>query len=178
MQHTQDSVTEARVRELLDAYGSDPASWPAQEREAALVIIASSADLQAQQAHSALLDDILRHDQHAALQDIGSTQALQARILAGLPERASHRPPAHAAWQNLLASLFTPRLAFALATFMVVTATVYLQIPPATELASQSGEFEQWAWYDVTGQSLDNQSNTAALSMMDLIELEVVEDDV
>jgi len=178
MHYTQDSVTEERVRELLDAYGSDPAAWPAEEREAALQILVSSADLQAQQAQAAMLDTMIRHEQLVAVQDIGSAQALQARILAGLPERASRPAHAHGLWQNLFTSLFTPRLAFALATFMVVAVTVYLHVPPATELASQSGEFEQWAWYDVTGQELSGRPATGELSMMDLIELEIVEEDV
>lgn len=176
MPYTQTSVTETRVRELLDAYGSNPAAWPAEEREAALAVLSRSAALQAHQAHVSTLDNIIAQDRAVQIQNIGTPHALQQRILAGLPVRSQHPVHAHGFWQNLFASLFTPRLAFALATFMAVAVMVYLQIPPDAQLANHNNEFEQWAWYDITDQTLGNQGEVASLSMMDLIELEINED--
>lgn len=178
MNHTPDCVTEARVSELLDAYGSNPAAWPESEREAALAILATSTALQAQQAQAALLDDIILRNQARTMADAGSTQALQARILAGLPARSSQSRPRQNAWQSLLVGLFPPRLALALATFMIVAVSVYLQVPHGTNPTGRNSEFEQWAWYDITGQELGDRPATAELNMMDLIELEVNENDV
>lgn len=176
MPYTQTSVTETRVRELLDAYGSDPANWPTVEREAALVVLSRSAALQAHRAHVSTLDNIIAQDRAVQIQDIGTPLALAQRILAGLPVRSQRPAHAHGFGQNLIASLLSPRLAFALATIMAVAVMVYLQPPPDAQLASHNNEFEQWAWYDITGQSLGNQSEVAALSMMDLIEFEISED--
>lgn len=170
MQHTA-NITEQRVRALLDAYGSDPVAWPPEERDAALAILAQSPGLQAQQAQAARLDNLIGHERNLAALDDADTQALQACILEGLPDKPSHR--GDSIWRNLLGSLVPPRLAFALATFTIVATAVYLQIPDA-DLPAARGEFEQWAWYDITGQELNT---TTELSMLDFLELEITEGD-
>jgi len=52
-------VTLDRVRTLLDAYGADPARWPAAERAAALELLARSPDARACRVAAARLDDAL-----------------------------------------------------------------------------------------------------------------------
>ncbi len=53
---TKTTVTPKRVREIIAAYGADPARWPAAERTAALAILRDDAEL------SALLQDARRLD--------------------------------------------------------------------------------------------------------------------
>lgn len=42
---TQTTITKARVLALVDAYGGDPARWPAQEREAAVALLSGDREL-------------------------------------------------------------------------------------------------------------------------------------
>ena len=44
---TKTTVTPKRVREIIAAYGADPARWPAAERTAALAILRDDAELSA-----------------------------------------------------------------------------------------------------------------------------------
>ena len=53
------SMTLARLRTLLDAYGAVPDRWPANERAAALALLSASAEAQALQAAAAELDSAL-----------------------------------------------------------------------------------------------------------------------
>jgi hypothetical protein len=73
-------MTLARLRAILDAYGADPARWPAEEREAALGLLARSADARRERNAAALLDDTL----DAAPRMIASP-ALAARVLDAAP---------------------------------------------------------------------------------------------
>lgn len=51
-----------RFRELVDAWGADPARWPAQEREAAEALLAQDGRARALQAQAASLDALLSGD--------------------------------------------------------------------------------------------------------------------
>jgi hypothetical protein len=73
-------MTLARLGELLDAYGADPERWPLEEREAALALLAHSAQAQRRREASAQLDTVLnRAPVHAA------SPALVERILDAAP---------------------------------------------------------------------------------------------
>jgi hypothetical protein len=55
-------MTIERLREILDAYGADPAHWPAAERAAMQTLVATSPGAQAALADAAALDALLAQD--------------------------------------------------------------------------------------------------------------------
>jgi hypothetical protein len=52
-------ITLVRFAQLLDAYGAEPARWPAEEREAALALLARSPEARRQRDEAARLDALL-----------------------------------------------------------------------------------------------------------------------
>jgi hypothetical protein len=74
-------MTNDRFKELLDAYGADPARWPQSEREAALAFAKSSDEARRLLDEAAALDRLIDLADTAAV-----TPALQARILAAFPQ--------------------------------------------------------------------------------------------
>lgn len=79
-------MTVDRLRALLDAFGADADRWPADERAAALALIASSVDARALRDEAAQLDLLLDEDPVAAPSDL-----LVARVLASAPKPARRR---------------------------------------------------------------------------------------
>jgi hypothetical protein len=73
-------MTPARLRAILDAYGADPARWPADERDAALRLLAHSAEARRHHDVAARLDDAL----DAAPSEVASP-ALAGRVLRAAP---------------------------------------------------------------------------------------------
>ena len=73
-------MTSSRLHAILDAYGADPARWPAGERDAALALLARSPEARRQHDAAARLD--------AAL-DVSPVEvpspALAARVLRATP---------------------------------------------------------------------------------------------
>lgn len=57
--HQPSEMTLQRLRQLLDAYGATPDRWPAEERAAALALLASSVEARAQRDAAARLDTLL-----------------------------------------------------------------------------------------------------------------------
>ncbi len=55
-------VTLARLREILAAYGASPRRWPADERDGAETLLASSLKAREAVTEAARLDDVLDHD--------------------------------------------------------------------------------------------------------------------
>jgi hypothetical protein len=55
-------MTLDRLRDILDAYGADPAHWPESERAAMQELIATSPGAQTALAQAAALDALLSHD--------------------------------------------------------------------------------------------------------------------
>jgi anti-sigma factor RsiW len=76
----------ARFETLLEAYGGQPARWPAAERAAAEALLASNPTARALHARAAELDALL--DKLSAPQP---SPALRARILAQAPRPARPR---------------------------------------------------------------------------------------
>lgn len=175
------SSAEQRARAILDAYGSNPNQWPQAEVQPTLDCIANSPALQQYQAQVAQLDMRIESEQQATLQEFGDQSPLHQRILATLPAQL----PAHhasfatsSAWRRIIDWLVTPRFAIAIASTAVLAIALLMPQAPqqqSTELASN--EFDAWAWYDITGQELPEPTTAATLTMMDLIDFEVYEDD-
>ncbi len=88
------SMNQARLSELLDAYGNNPLRWPEAERAAALQLLASSAEARALRDHAALLDASLDQFEVAP-----ASAQLRARILRSYP-------PTPIGWRVWLAELW------------------------------------------------------------------------
>lgn len=52
-------MTQERLRNVLDAYGANPDRWPAEERDAALALVARSAEARTLYTEAARLDELL-----------------------------------------------------------------------------------------------------------------------
>ena len=77
-------MTTHRLQEILDAYGADPARWPAEERDAAAALLARTPALRTEAARlDALLDATSAVDE--------PSPALVARVLAAAPARRRAR---------------------------------------------------------------------------------------
>jgi hypothetical protein len=90
-----------RMQHLLDAYGADPARWPARERDAAEVLAAASPDA------ARLLDQARRVDSALdAFAVAPATQALHDAIL-----RSARRvdPPRRPTWRELVGEFLPVR---------------------------------------------------------------------
>jgi len=73
-------MTLDRLRTLLDAYGADPARWPAVERAAALELLARSPEARAHRVAAARLDDALD-----AVPGVETSPAIVTRVMRGAP---------------------------------------------------------------------------------------------
>jgi hypothetical protein len=104
-------LPEPRVREILAAYGADPARWPQAEREAARVAIAASPALARAQEAERRADGLL-----ALIPDPSPSAAFLGKALAGAPTRA--RAPGLSPWM----------LAGATAAVLVVAVSASWQI--------------------------------------------------
>lgn len=105
---TTDTMTLDRLRAIADAYGADPARWPAAERAAGEALLAGSTAARALLADAAGLDAAL--DAVPALQP---TPAMRTAILAAAPRRAAPSLLArlHEGWRELFGELGGWRLA-------------------------------------------------------------------
>lgn len=74
---TDTGTTLDRLRAVLDAYGAEPARWPASERDALASLVAASAEARRLQADAARLDSVLD-----ALPAAMPAPGLEDRILA------------------------------------------------------------------------------------------------
>lgn len=78
-----DTMNEARMRAILDAYGAEPARWPADERADAAAWLAAHADVVADATRDArAVDGALACDVRAQ----APSDDLAARVLAAAPE--------------------------------------------------------------------------------------------
>jgi len=91
-----------RLTALIDAYGSEPRRWPAHERQAALTLLATSAEAQAHLREAAALDALLA----VKLPEIEPSASLKARVLAQTRPRPVATPGWRAQIAEALAQLF------------------------------------------------------------------------
>ena len=82
-----------RLRSLIDAYGADPERWPTDERAAALLLLANSAEARAYARDAEALDAMLNRV------PLRPTITVDPAALAAQITRApKHRPAARFAW--------------------------------------------------------------------------------
>ena len=82
-----------RLRSLIDAYGAEPARWPADERAAALLLLANSAEARAYAHEAEALDAMLNRV------PLRPTVTVDPATLAAQITRApKHRPAARTSW--------------------------------------------------------------------------------
>lgn len=174
------SAADQRTLAVLNAYGSNPAHWPPDERTRTLDCIARSPQLQHYQAEIARLDVCIANAQETSLDQIGMPARLQERILAQLPAQTSQHAASSSSdsgWRKYLAWLIAPRLAIAYASLILLAIVLLLpHSSPPGKPALASNEFEAWAWYDITGQELPTPGMPASLTLMDLVDPDVTED--
>ncbi len=172
------SSAERRAREILEAYGSSPSCWPAEERQTTLDCIALSPALQLYRAQLAELDQRIQAEQAATLLRIGDAEALQQRILAQLPAQSgTSASDKTRLGQRLLRWLVMPRFAFALTSVAVLAVIMMMPRSPSIDVPPQTtSQYAAWSWYDITGQDLPATSATSTLTMTDFIDLELDED--
>lgn len=124
------AISEERFKSLVEAYGGDPARWPAGEREAAERLLRSSAMAQAAAAEAVRLDQAL-----SAARDVPVAGALDARVMADF-DRAARRwslrkfagALADAVWPG--APLWQPACAFGLALVIGVGLAAFAPLDP------------------------------------------------
>ncbi|WP_455198311.1 hypothetical protein [Kaarinaea lacus] len=193
-------VTETRLRKLLDCYGSDPSGWPEDERQAALSLLKGMPELKDYRDEIRTLDKLLEKQQTRDSIAITSEdiQSLQDRIMDRLPEQQSSQQSneqhesddrvihisqadpvkeSHASrnWLgSIAAGLFIVSLSVGVLyqLFGTDVHTTDGRVAVTDSGNTMSNEFIQWAWEDVTGESLvaDNDSDPATL--LALVELE------
>jgi len=75
-----------RLRDVLDCYGADPARWPAEEREAALALLARSPEARRHR------DEVVHLDRALDMAHVEPpSAALASRVLAAAPRRDPDR---------------------------------------------------------------------------------------
>jgi len=183
-------VTDNRLLQLLDCYGSESESWPENERQAALSLLNGSQELRHYQAEVRELDTLLNQLKAQDNQSINQldTQQLQQRIMQHLHEfepvsgsnieelqitkhhsaiwRHKHRSRF---WiGSIAASLFVVSLSVGVIS-QLINSTEHQQV---NQLQS-SNEFIQWAWEDVTGESLAEETENEPAILMALVDLDI-----
>jgi len=125
---TTERMTLARLRAVIEAYGTSAARWPAAERAAAGALLAESAEARALVTEAAPLDELLD-----SVPAIAPTPALRAAILAAAPRAAPRRGDG---WRAFIAELGGWRLAgavFATSLVLGIVSGGWLSSGTATE---------------------------------------------
>lgn len=130
-------MTPTRLADILDAYGADPARWPAAERKAALALLATEPDLARHQAEAATLDAALARWARSPVATPGPQPAL-TRALEALPPAPDKRP-------RWLAPVLGGAVAATIGTALVLQPAAVDPAPPqviapATEIAATDAE--------------------------------------
>lgn len=150
-------VSVDRVATLIETYGSNPASWPDDERAAAQVVLRESDSLQALLAEAGQIDEVIRAASPAVT--AADTDALLTRIVDELP---AHTPERH--W------LLPASLAASVAAILLVIGNWSALGPePGTDVVALS-EMDYWLWQDVTGQETLENGEDVAIDFMSLLE--------
>jgi hypothetical protein len=185
-------VTPKRLRQLLDCYGSTPSAWPQDERRAALTLLKSSPEMETLRCQAQTLDNLLMQHQAQETNTMDTTamQVLQQRIMHELPEQdgdlhqAGHEPEhrSHRGrfWMgSLAASLFIVSLSFGVIhqlfgpNHIPVTPVTHPHVANQQNNAVASNDFDEWAWEDITGESLSNNTDSEPATMLALVDLEL-----
>jgi hypothetical protein len=197
-------VTPTRLRQLLDCYGSSSSSWPEDERQAALSMLKGSPELNTYRDQNQSLDKLLEkiQAQESNTIDQHAVQTLQQRIMSQLPDQESpasndSTPYNESANESNVSHFSHARRShrskvwmgsIAASVFIVtLSAGVIHQLfspghepananQQASSLASNdiNNDFAQWAWEDITGESLAMDTDNEPTTLLALVELELL----
>lgn len=140
-----------RIKSLAEAYGANPARWPAAERADAEAFLAAEPEARRWLEEAAAIDRLL---DAAETQKV--TRALEDRILAHLPEPHVARAGLFAKLSDLLPGSWAP--ASALACSLVLGLAVGATLPGIVGLADPQasdpallalGDFDADVWGDL-----------------------------
>lgn len=174
-------VSQNRLQQLLESYGSEPSCWPEEEREAAINLLAGSPELKNLQAEASVLDGVLaRLDARDSARINSSTvQNLQQQILDRLPEKNNgettntthHKAQRARLWASIAASIVIAAVSFSLLQ------PVAVEHPATGEQSSDNSAdaFAQWAWEDITEEPLSIDTDNDPSTLMALVELELLQ---
>ena len=185
-------VTDTRLKQLLDCYGSESSSWPEDERQAAISLLKGSPELKHYREELRELDKHLSQfqvEENLAV-DQPAIQSLEKRILSQLPEQTSTRDSSDIiqnSSNNVAPVKHIHRSRFwigsiAASLFIVgLSAGVIHQllspgqnsINPQISKAQNDTEFARWAWEEVTGEPLMIDSESDPATLLALVELEL-----
>ncbi len=125
------TLTEDRLRQLLDSYGADAGRWPDAERPAALALLAERPDLEGERREAARLDALLATAERPA-----ASGALLGRLLETAPQGAGRGR----GWLSLLwpfGPAWQPAFGLAVALLLGVASGPLLPEADATQTAQQ-----------------------------------------
>lgn len=145
------TMTNERFKELLDAYGANPARWPEAEREAALALAKSSDEARRLLDEAAALDRLIDLAETTPV-----TPELQARILAALPELRrggviASLMPGRPAWIPITALAASLALGLGVGTFIPALAGIGEQQAQDAALVAL-GDLDAGGLWDETGE--------------------------
>ena len=177
-------VTQNRLKELLECYGSSSSFWPAEERQAALNLLNGSPELITQQSQIQSLDKLLMEYRNLESNSIDqrAVQSLQQRIMSQLPEQELpesntddiDRPTLYPYRFRFLAGSIAASILVASLSLGVIHQLYPPEnnptIQPSAEIASNA--FSQWAWEDITGESIEPESENDPTTLYALVALE------
>lgn len=190
-------VTQTRIKQLLECYGSSVSSWPEEERPAAMNLLGGSPELKILREQIQPLDNMLMQyrdvqsnsiDQHAA-------QSLQQRIMDQLPDQelaeidhnnndnSAHHPHRLRFWAgSIAASVLVASLSLAVIKQLYIPGSTSQnnsqnnsESNSLAQLSSDiaDNDFARWAWEDITGELLEAESENSSATLYALLELEL-----
>lgn len=149
-------VSPQRVKTILECYGADPAAWPEGERQAARALLERNHELQA------LRDQAMQLD--AAIHALGQSRrpapehisALTERIMRALPGQTL--PPPRSGHRRALGWLTGMAAGLAMAGLLFFAQQSGTRqdkvLSPLAQADARADIFYDWAWEDVTGESV------------------------
>jgi hypothetical protein len=178
-------VTQTRIKELLECYGSSASAWPAEERQAAMNLLKGSPELNVLRDQIQPLDSALMeyHDAEKNHTDSQAVQSLQQRIMSQLPDqelpesntahndRSASHPHRFRFWTgSIAASIFIASLSFGI-VHQLYQPENNSPTPPSTDIASNA--FAQWAWEDITDEAFETEPENDPTTLFALVALEL-----
>ena len=157
-----------RVKQLINTYGANPDSWPADEREAAVALLKNASELQSLLGPAKELDNLLTIDKQ--------TTTLRTEYASVLANKVSTIVKSESATSSrvlpMLRNFLYPRYAIAFSVLLVAILVIYMTPGHQTELNIAQSEFDRWMLAQVTGVTFEEET-PVELGFMELVELEV-----
>jgi len=163
------TITDDRVRDLLDAYGANSENWPENEQVPMQEAIDSSFELQKCLSEVKRFDKLFTQSQATPVADA----QLVNRIMNALPEQDSADSSQVVRISDWFKQLLRPELLSALAASVLVTLLLVNQMAVEPKLPVDDSElFEQWVAFQSTDQAIDETVNDEDADYMEMIALE------